>query len=259
VTSRLLAAALLGALAGAPRPGSAIEVRSPDGELYAFPLLADEKGNALATSTFEQWVAGGRLHVRITHRLHDGRTAVEQARFAPGRELVQERWSWDERRGEERLRAFEVDLLTGRATARKRNDDGKEERWDERVKVLPRGRTFAGVGVTYAVKNLRDRVAGGEAVTLRAVLFHPKPISVPIVVKHAARETVEVAGRRVDADRFEVRPDLKGLEKVLELVKRPLGADVWLHHGRPPMILRIRYPLAEPSDPVVVLDTLGRG
>jgi hypothetical protein len=37
-----------------------------------------------------------------------------------------------------------VDLLSGRATARKREDDGKEKRWDESVKVLPHGRTFAG-------------------------------------------------------------------------------------------------------------------
>jgi hypothetical protein len=249
-----LAAAVLAAL---PLVAGAVDVASLDGELFAFPSLADEHGHVLATSTFEQWIERGRLHLRITHVLRDGRTAVERARFAPGKQLVQERWSWDERRGDELVRAFDVDLLSGRATARKR-EGGEEKRWDERVKVLPRGRTFAGVGVTYAVKNLRDRLAAGEEVKLRAVLFHPQPLSLPIQVKHAEREAIEVMGRKVDADRFEVRPDLKGLEKVVELVKRPLGADVWLHHGRPPMILRIRYPLAELSDPVVVLDTLGR-
>ncbi|HEY6005063.1 MAG TPA: hypothetical protein VIV57_19450 [Anaeromyxobacter sp.] len=108
------------------------------------------------------------------------------------------------------------------------------------------------------MKNLRDRLVAGEAVKLRGVGFHPKPISVPIEAKHAGRERIEVAGREVDADRFEVRLDLEGLEKVLDLVKHPAGADVWLHHGRPPQILRIKYPLAEPSDPVVLLDTLGR-
>lgn len=245
------------ALAALPLAAAAVDVTSPDGELYAFPSLADEHGEVLATSTFEQWVDRGRLHVRITHALKDGRIAVERARFATGKQLVQERWSWEERRGEEVVRAFDVDLLTGRATARKR-EGGEEKRWEDRVKVLPHGRTFAGVGVTYAVKNVRDRVAGGEDVKLRAVAFHPQPISIPIQVKHAARETIEVVGRKVDTDRFEVRPDLKGLEKVVELVKSPLGADVWLHHGRPPQILRIRYPLAEISDPVVVLDTLGR-
>jgi hypothetical protein len=251
-----LAAALLAALAAAPA-ARAVDVTSPDGELFAFPSLADEHGNVLATSTFEQWLDRGRLHLRITHAFHDGRTAVERARFAPGKQLVQERWSWEERRGGEVVRAFDVDLLSGRATARKR-EGGEEKRWDDRVKVLPRGRTFAGVGVTYAVKNVRDRVAAGEDVKLRAVVFHPQPLSLPIQIKHGAREMIEVVGRKVDADRFEVRPDLKGLEKIVELVKSPLGADVWLHHGRPPMILRIRFPLAELSDPVVVLDTLGR-
>jgi hypothetical protein len=251
---RSLLAALLVA---APLVARGVEVRSPDGELYAFPSLADTEGKVLATSTFEQWVDRGRLHIRITHRFHDGRTAVEGARFAPGRELVQERWTWEERRGEELIRAFEVDLLSGRARARKR-EGAEEKRWDASVKVLPRGRTFAGVGVTYAVKNVRDRLTAGETVKLRAVGFHPQPISIPIQVKHAGRETIEIEGRKVDADRFEVRADLKGLEKVLDLVKHPAGADVWLHHGRPPMILQIKYPLAEPTDPVVVLDTLGR-
>jgi hypothetical protein len=235
----------------------AVDLRSPDGELFAFPALADERGETIATSTFEQWFEGGRLHVRITHAFHDGRRAIERARFSVGRTLVQERWSWDERRDGGLVRAFEVDLLTGRAVAHK-IEDGKERRWEERVKVLPRGRTFAGIGVVYALKNVRDRLVGGEKVTLRAVGFHPKPISVPIALRYTGREAMTVAGRRVEADRFEVRPDLKGLEKVLELVKHPPGADVWLHHGRPPMILRIRYPLAEPSDPVVILDTLGR-
>jgi len=254
---RLLSLATV--LALAPLAAGAVEVRSPDGELFAFPSLADAEGKGLATSSFEQWVEKGRLHVRITHAFHDGRKAVERARFTRGKELVQERWSWDERKGDEVVRAFDVDLLTGRATARKRDEGGKEKRWEESVKVLPHGRTFAGVGVTYAVKNLRDRLAAGETVTLRAVGFRPKPISLPIRIRHARRETIEVAGgHEVDADLFEVRPDLKGLEKVLELVKDTPGADVWLHHGRPPMILRIRYPLAEPLDPAVVLDTLGR-
>jgi hypothetical protein len=247
------ATAALALLAAAS--AAAVEVRSPEGELFAFPALLDDEGAPLATSALRQWFERGRLHVRVEHALRDGRVAVERATFTQGKELVQHRWSWEERRGTDLVRSFAVDLDAGRATGRKR--DGKdEETWDEEVKV-ERGRTFVGLGVTYAVKNLRDDLVAGREAKLRTVAFLPGPRSLPIVVKHGGRERIRVAGRMVDADRMEVRPDLKGLEELLEKVKDPLGADVWLHRGVPPMILRVRYPLAEAGDPAVVLETLG--
>jgi hypothetical protein len=247
------AVAALALVAASPAP--AVEVRSPDGELLAFPTLLDDEGTPIATSSMRQWFERGRLHVRIEHSLRDGRRAVERATFTQGRKLEQHAWSWEERRGGETVRAFAVDLDAGRATGRKR--DGKDEDgWDEEVKV-EKGRTFVGLGVTYAVKNLRDEVVGGHEVKLRTIAFLPRPVSIAIVVKHGGRERIVVGGRKVDSDRLEVRPDLKGLEELLEKLKDPAGADVWLHHGVPPMILRIRYPLAEARDPVVVLETLG--
>jgi hypothetical protein len=251
VLRTIAAAAMLLAAAQA----AAVEVTSPEGELYAFPSLLDDKGHPIAQSTLVQWFEGGILHVRITHSFHDGKRAVERARFVQGKELVQRWWSWEERRGDTLLRSFEVDLVSGRAQARKREGD-REKNWDEKVKV-ERGRTFAGIGVPYAVKNLSGRVLRGEDVSIRGISFLPKPVSLRLEVKHAARERIEVAGRQVEADRFEVRLDLKVIKELLELFKDTPGADVWLHHGRPPMILRVRYPLAEPWDPVVVVETLG--
>ncbi|HZD55020.1 MAG TPA: hypothetical protein VE080_02075, partial [Candidatus Aquicultoraceae bacterium] len=162
----------------------------------------------------------------------------------------------EERRAETLLRSFEVDLVSGRARARTMHD-GREKTWDERVEV-ERGRTFAGVGIPYAVKNLSGRVLGGEEVSILGISFLPKPASIRLKVAHAARERIDVAGRRVEADRFEVRPARTLLTVLAGLFREIPGADVWLHHGRPPMILRVRYPLAEPWDPVVVVDTLGR-
>ena len=92
-----------------------VKITSPDGDLFAFPGLLDDRGAPIAVSTFEQWADGERLHVRITHAFPDGRRAVERARFMRKGELVQETWSWDERREGELVRAYRVDLLTGRA------------------------------------------------------------------------------------------------------------------------------------------------
>lgn len=247
----IVGAAML--LAGAVQ-AFGVEVTSPEGELYAFPRLLDANGRPIAKSTYAQWFEDGLLHVEILHAFDDGRRAVERAGFVQGRELEQRSWSWEERRGDTLLRAFEVDLVTGRARARK--SEGKREKtWDRKVKVES-GRTFAGLGVPYAVKNLGGRVLRGEKVSIRGISFLPRPVSVVLKVKHAARERIGIAGREVDADRFEVRPDLKGLEKLLKLFQAAPGADVWLFHGRPPMILKVRYPLAEPWDPVVVIETL---
>ncbi len=49
-----------------------VKITSPDGDLYAFPSLLDDRGTPIAVSTFEQWVDGERLHVRITHAFPDG-------------------------------------------------------------------------------------------------------------------------------------------------------------------------------------------
>jgi hypothetical protein len=250
---RTLAAFALALAAAAP--AAAVEVGSPEGELFAFPSLLDDAGTPLAVSTMRQWYEGGRLQVRTEHAFRDGRRAVERTAFTVRGELVQRTWSWDERRGDALVRRFEVDFDAGRARGAKR-EDGEEKTWDEEVKVEP-GRTFVGLGVGYAVKNLRDEVAAGREAKLRTIAFLPKPVSVPIVVKHGAREQIALAGRTVDADRLEVRPDLKGLEELFEKLKDPLGADVWLHHGVPPMILRVRSPLVEARDPAVVLETLG--
>lgn len=234
---------------------AAVELTSPEGELFAFPRLLDGDGRPLAQSTLEQWFEGGLLHVRITHAFPDGRRAVERARFVQGKELVQQSWSWEERRGETLLRSFEADLVSGLARARKKEGD-REQTWEKNVEV-EKGRTFAGIGVTYAVKNLSGRLLVGEKVSLRGISFLPRPMSIQLEVKHAARESIGIAGRHVEADHFEVRPDLKGLKALLGLFLNMPGADVWLHHGKPPMILRVRYPMAEPWDPVVIVETLG--
>lgn len=254
--ARLLVAAALAALAAGPGGAGAIEVTSPEGELFAFPSLQDDAGRPIADSTMRQWFERGLLHVRIEHAFADGRRAVERARFRQGRDLAQEAWSWEERRGDQVVRAFDVDLEHGVATGRKVGDDGKVETWREDVKV-EEALTFVGIGVPYAVKNLRDSVLAGHRPDLRTIVFLPKPISVPIFVKDAGRERITVERHEVDADKLEVRPDLHGLEKVLELFKDPAGADVWVHHGTPPMLLRVRYPLVEVRDPVVRIDTLG--
>jgi hypothetical protein len=242
-------------LAGAAGAAGAVEIRSPDGELYAFPTLLDEDGRPVATSTHAQWFDAGRLHVRITHRFPDGKVAVETARFAKGGELVQEAWSWEETQGRRVLRSYAVDLVRGRARAVK-VERGEEKTWDEDVKA-ERGTTFVGLGVPYAVKNLRDRLVAGEEVSLRTIAFLTKPVSLPIDVKHRGREETSLAGRKVETDRFHVEPDLKGLEDLVEAVKGPLGAEIWLHHGTPPMLLRVRYRMIEANDPLVTIETLG--
>ncbi|MFL5261498.1 MAG: hypothetical protein ACJ79L_03705 [Anaeromyxobacteraceae bacterium] len=152
------------------------------------------------------------------------------------------------------LRSYRADLLGGDAHAVK-VEDGKRTEWNEHLEVTP-GRTFGGLGLVYAVKNLRERLRGGKELELRGVLMIPKPMAGPMKVRLAGREVIVVGGRRVAADKIELRPPVGPLEKVLAKLKDPPGFDVWVHADDPPMMLRTRQPLFEPKDPVVRLDTL---
>src|SRR5438445_7069627 len=100
-------------------PGSAIETRWLEGTLRGFPVIRDAQGHLIGDGYLTQWVEDGNLHVVARYELRDGRSIEEQAGLAQRPELRQMRWSSEERRAGEVVRAFSVALETGHATARK--------------------------------------------------------------------------------------------------------------------------------------------
>jgi hypothetical protein len=88
-------------------------------------------------------------------------------------ELAQRVWRWRETANGRTIRSFDMNFVSGAATASK-VEKGETKHWSDTLDVEP-GRTFAGFGFTMAAKALRDRLVKGETVELKAVGFTPSP------------------------------------------------------------------------------------
>jgi hypothetical protein len=109
------------------------------------------------------------------------------------------------------------------------------------------------VGFTVALRNLRDRIVRGEIIELRAVGFTPKPRLVTVRISHGGIDQMIMAGRRVSGDRFDIRPKVPAIAKLI--VEAP-DTRIWLTRPWPAGFLRWEGAFAEPSDPVFRVDLL---
>jgi hypothetical protein len=242
--------ALAVALAAGPPP---VAIRFPPGTLHGFPSLSDQAGTVIADGELAQTLRGRTLHVRLRWAFRDGRTVVEEDDFDVGDALVQRRFSWVESRGGEVLRRLEADLTTGRASAVRRHEDGKEAR-DEATLELPAGGAFAGYGTALAVSQLA--LGPGARAELGFVAFGPEPRLVTLAVTRDAGEAVAAAGRSIPCDRFTLHAELGW---VIRLIAHPKDAHLWFTHASPPALVRAEQNLATKDDPVVVVDVTPRG
>lgn len=214
-----------------------------------FPTLRSLDGEVLAHGHFAQWLEGDRLHLRVGYRFPDGRRIDEEAvvRLAPG--PVQEHWSWSETRDDQTLRRFEVDFEAATATA-ETHADGDVSRWSEEIDAEP-GRTFAGFGFTLLLKSLRERLVAGEAVESEVVIFRPEPRVVTVELSHGGVEQMQVSGRTLRGDRFDIEPQIPWL---IGLFVEAPTTRIWLTHPPPAEFLRWEGPLVGPDDPVIRVD-----
>jgi len=243
-----LALALLVAL-----PTSAIEWASLDGTARGYPVMRDLSGQRLADGEFAQWVAGDRLHVRLTYAFDGGRRVEEDVVFRQRPQLAQESWAFRDLQGKKPLRSFAIDFRTGVASASK-DEKGETKHWSETLDVAD-GQTFAGFGFSVAIRALRERLIKGEVVTLKGVGFAPKPQLVSVELSYAGRDRVRMAGRIIEGDRFIVHPKIPAIAKLF--VKVP-DAQIWL--TTPPAgFLRWEGALAEPGDQIIRVDLLPGG
>jgi len=84
---------------------------------HGYPALYNLDRKKLADGEFRQWVEDHLLQIVITYKFPDGGLFEEKARFRQQPELAQEHWSWKELKNERLQREFNVDFLSGTATA----------------------------------------------------------------------------------------------------------------------------------------------
>jgi hypothetical protein len=229
---------------------AAIEPPPFEGVAHAFPVMRDLNGGRLADGEFVQWIEKDRLNVAITYEFGRGRRIQERVVLRQRPQLVQETWSWEERRAGALYRRFAVDFRSGRATADTHDDEGERDQSIETFDDISDGRTFSGFGFTLAIKALRPRLVRGEVIRLRAVGFDPTPRTAAVELSYGGRDRIRIARRTVAGDRFTVHPKLPLIARLFVDVP---DATIWL--TTPPAgFLRWQGALAEPGDALVRVD-----
>jgi hypothetical protein len=239
-------ALLLAASLSAP----GISTRWVEGALRGFPIVRSMDGRPVADGALTQFIEEGKLHAEGVYDFRDGRRVRETTVFEQHPQLRQLSWSFEERRGDEVLRSFAVDLTTGHATARKRNGDGWDT-WDDHLDDT--AGAFVGVGFMYAVKNLTERLDKGEKIELTAVVFTTKPRTVTVTVSRDQVGELTMGGRKLPAERYVIHPEVPWIARLF--VKAP-DQYLWFYRPAPPMFLRADIPLAEPSDPMIRIELI---
>ncbi|MEO6709554.1 MAG: hypothetical protein ABI054_02555 [Planctomycetota bacterium] len=222
-----------------------------EGAAHGFPALRTLDGETLGDGDFRQWIEDGKLQVRLRYDLAPGAWIEERSVLQQEPTLVQEHWSWTEMRDEKVRRKFEVDFLTGDATAEKL-EKGEMHRWSKHLKVTP-GETFAGFAWALVLRAHRDELLRGEKIRLQAVGFTPKPTAATVELSWRGLEQVPMSGRTVAADHFQVHPRVPWIARAF--IEAP-DSQIWLTNPPPAAFLRFEGALAEPADPIIRVDLL---
>lgn len=227
------------------------EAAGIEGNAHGFPALRTLAGETLADGEFTQWLDGDRLHVRIRYDFGPAHWIEERSVIQQEPSLVQERWSWVEMREGSVQRRFEVDFLSGIATAEKL-EKNELRRWSEQVELEP-GRAFAGAAWSLAIKSVRSRLVAGEAIQFRTVGFTPKPRAGTVEITRESLDRLPMSGRTLSGDRFRIHPKIPWILRAFVDVPDSL---IWLASSPPAAFLRWEGPLAEPADEIVRVDLL---
>jgi hypothetical protein len=225
-----------------------LKVAGVEGDAQAFTSLTDLSGTPLADGRYTQYVAKDVLHIESRYDFPGGRVAIEKAsvRLHP---LQQETWSWEEKVGQTPVREFAIDFKTGKATGKHFD---KNEHWEEKLDVEP-GHTWAGIAFIEPIKAMREQVQPGETMELSAIAMTPKPRKSSVTITHVGAQRIDMAGRKVDSDKFLIHPEVPAIAKLF--IKVPDEA-IWLVSGKPAAFLRYEGPFCEPSDTIIHVDLI---
>jgi hypothetical protein len=233
---------LLVALALAPPlAAETVPVRYPEGIVHGFLTLSTLDGKRVASGDSIQVARGDRVTTTIVFHFPDGSLHEETTVFTQrGRfrlvsyKLVQKGPAFP------RPLDMSLDAASGRCVVRATDKDGKEQRYDERLKLTP---DVANGLVTTLLKN----VAGNPArVELPMVLATPKPRLVKLQIAPAGEDAFRVGAVDHKAVRYQIHIDLGGVVEILADLagKAPPDTRLWMERGEAPGFVRSEGPMA---------------
>jgi hypothetical protein len=229
------------------------------GALHGFPSMSDSSGKIIADGEVTQELSNGRAIARLHWSFADGRRIEEHDEFRVGKEIIQERFSWTEKKNGEDLRHFEVDFTSGQASQMTRDDKGQVKHEDTNLD-LGKGRVFAGYGVGLAVIELASTIEHktDSATEISTVGFADKPRMVTLEVRRDGEETISMAGRSIPCDQYTLHPKLPFPVNLVAAAAGVKDAHVWLTSTRPHFVMRSEQYLMTKDDPVVVVEAMPR-
>jgi hypothetical protein len=232
-------------------PAAGIFVPEIEAAMHGFPGVFDLQGKKTGDAEFVQWLETNQLYLISTYDFGSGHVIEEKAVLRQRPVLAQDSWSWSELKGKTVLRHFEVDFHSGHASGEKL-EESKVKRWSDSFKI-DSSKTFAGIGFTFAIKALRDRLLKGEKIELQAAAFTPKPRLVTVQLSYRGLDQIPMAGRTVKGDCFIIHPEVPALAKLFIDAR---DTQIWLTSNRPAAFARWEGSILEPDDPVIRVDLL---
>jgi hypothetical protein len=213
---------------------AAIPLQYPEGTLRGLPEMRDQQGQLLGRGNFAQWVDGSGIHVKVTYdQLNGDRIEETTTLSTEGGDLAQRAWSWQRASGGQVVERYAMNFDTGEGRTLLVRSGRREER-RERLSVV-KGQTFAGIGFTFALKNVYPRLVRGERVVLEGIAFTPRPRKAKVLVSSTGVETVRSGGRSLRADHLVIHPQVP---KVAKLFVNVPDSHLWFLRGRPPGFVR---------------------
>ncbi|HEY8207822.1 MAG TPA: hypothetical protein VIG99_10105 [Myxococcaceae bacterium] len=212
----------------------ALPVTYDEGDIQGFPSMTDLNGKLLGKGRISQQVDASGIRVRIVYDQLNGDRIEETAMLSTaGGDLAQRTWNWQRKSGGQVVERYSMNFDTGQGYALT-TEGGKRK--EQRAKLdVAKGRTFAGIGFVYALRNVYPSVSKGQRVELEGIAFTPKPRHAKVLVRSAGVETVRSGGRSLRVDHVVIHPEVPKLAKAF--VDAP-DSHLWFSSGRPPQFIR---------------------
>lgn len=218
-----------------------VPVRHSEGLVHGFLALRTLDGETIADGDLVQYTKGNRVTTRLTFHFKDGSLHDETAIYTQQREfrllkdhLVQKGPSFETQLD------MTVDAASGTVNVRSTNKDGKEETYNEHMKLSP---DIANGLVLTLLKNIRP---GTSQVKVSMVAATPKPRLVKLAITPQGEEPFATGGAKRKAMHYAVKVEITGIAGVVAPIfgKQPPDTHVWILEGEAPAFVKFEGQLA---------------
>ena len=210
-------------------------MRVRDGSARGFLVLRNQAGTILASGEFSQTPVGDRVKLRLFFRFKDGSLDDETTVYSQKSvfRLISDRVV---QRGPAFPEPCEmtIDARSQMVSMRALSKPGEDTK-TEHMDIPP---DLANGLLFNLIKNLQ---ANAPEVKVSYVAFSSKPRLLKLAITMEKEDHFAVAGRRIKAAEWDVKPELGGLTGVLApmIGKQPPDTHVWVAEGGVPTIVRV--------------------